>query len=84
MSIEQSQPTGAQRGDKGWRWESSEDGGREQTLLRPRTCSEQLTLPGLWAETGVGAQPIQAGGPVLTLMPHTVIRIHLTVQARES
>lgn len=45
--------------------------------------SEQLTLPCLWAEAGVGAQPIQTGGPVLTLVPDTVVWIHLTVQACE-
>lgn len=53
-------------------------------LPPPRTCSERLTLPGLWAEAGVGAQPIQAGGPVLALVPDTVIWIHLAVQARET
>lgn len=36
-------------------------------------------LPRLGAEAGVGAQPIPAGGPVLTLVPDTVIWIHLTV-----
>lgn len=53
-------------------------------LPPPRTCSGRLTLPGLWAEAGVGAQPIQAGGPVLALVPDTVIWIHLAVQARET
>lgn len=59
-------------------------GWREGALPPPRTCSGRLTLPGLWAEAGVGAQPIQAGGPVLALVPDTVIRIHLAVQARET
>lgn len=41
-------------------------------------------LPRLGAEAGVGAQPILAGGPVLTLVPDTVIWIHLTVQPCET
>lgn len=40
--------------------------------------------PGLWAETGVGAQPILAGAPVLTLVPGTVICVHLTAWACET
>lgn len=50
----------------------------------PWTGFGPLTLPRVWAEAGVGAQPIQAGGPVPTLVPDTVIWIHLTVQARET
>lgn len=41
-------------------------------------------LPCLGAEAGVGIQPIQTGGPVLTLVPDTVIWVHLTVQPRET
>lgn len=40
--------------------------------------------PGLWAEAGVGTQPVQAGGSILTLVPDTVIWIHLTIQACET
>lgn len=36
-------------------------------------------LPGIQAEAGVGARAIQAGGPVPTLVPDAVIRIHVTV-----
>lgn len=49
-----------------------------------KTCSEPLTLPRLWAEAAVDAQPIQAGGPILTLVSDTVIWIDLTVQAGET
>lgn len=49
-----------------------------------QTCSEPLTLPCLWAEAAVGVQTIQAGGPILTLVPDTVIWIDLTVQAGET
>lgn len=40
--------------------------------------------PGLWAEARVGAQPILASAPILTLVPSTVIRIHLTAWASET
>lgn len=40
--------------------------------------------PGLWAETGVGAQPILTSAPVLALVPDTVIWIHLTAWACET
>lgn len=35
--------------------------------------------PGLWAEAGVGIQPILASAPILTLVPNTVIWVRLTV-----
>lgn len=40
--------------------------------------------PGLRAEAGVGAQPILASAPILTLVSNTVVWIHLTVQASEA
>lgn len=58
--------------------------GESTAVAAVQTCSKPLTLPCLRAEAAVGAQPVQAGGPVLALVPDTVVWIDLTVQAGET
>lgn len=68
----------------GLAWGASWGGRPGRALLLPGTCFGRLTLPCVWAEAGVGAQAIQAGGSIPTLVPDAVVGIHITVQAYET